>query len=230
MESNWFKSFKDAVKESQKLNAFGYLYDKSFQILDYSILFLIENWDDDDLVKGDNYYYIVGHDGSIGVIESEDLGACWFLTPPDNDNHQEEGEIVLSKEELEELCGLYNTNMTLAVKYVIAKNLCDKDQEMKKESLRLLNESKKDVALRNNDAFQKACERFFGKFGLKFDYRQAYVELETYTVVREYYKTVNIKAYTPQQALSIALDDKKDVFSNETLDYLRTYVDEDDNL
>lgn len=126
MCDNWFENFKDAVQESKKLNNTGYLIDKSLTALTYKVLKNIDSWKDDDIyqtVKRDNQkvYYVVGIDGSIGLISNEEDGAGWFLTPPESslewsavinllkdDNKRLESQLKDQDEELERAINIIN--------------------------------------------------------------------------------------------------------------------------
>lgn len=78
-----YKNFQDAVKESKIHNSSNCLEDKSLCKLSYDSLEKINSWYDEDLIKGVEFYYVVGYDGSIGIVKDEELGAEWFLTPPE---------------------------------------------------------------------------------------------------------------------------------------------------
>lgn len=109
----------------------------------------------------------------------------------------------LTEEQLAHLCYVFNEESKKKVlEFLLDNNICDEKQQ--KELTRLLYEAKKDIALRDNKKYLKDLEKFLTQFGMRFDYHHAYYKEQTFTVVREYFKSVEIKAISPIEALNKA--------------------------
>lgn len=109
----------------------------------------------------------------------------------------------LNEEQLAHLCYAYNEEGgKKALEFLLDNNICDEKQQ--KELTRLLYEAKKDIALRDNKKYLKDLEKFLTQFGMRFDYHHAYCKLQSFTVVREYFKSVEIEAISPIEALNKA--------------------------
>ena len=129
----------------------------------------------------------------------------------------------LTDEQIRHICELHNEfNDVSTLEFILDNNLCNEKQH--KELIELLYEARKEVSMRDNQKYQKRKEKFLNSFGIKFDYGHAYYKEETYTVVREYFKSVEIKAKSPADALNKA---KATYAFDEvsSIDPIRTYVE-----
>lgn len=83
IKSKKYKNFKDALKQSKINNFSDYLLDNAFNHLSYDELNRTDWFDNYEIHKNKDFDYIVGYEGSIGIIQDEEIGVCWFLVAPE---------------------------------------------------------------------------------------------------------------------------------------------------